>query len=384
MKTTVADAIGIALKNLNVSVVTNVPGYGASEAYKSYALHNQKMPVLSFHEEVAFSVAHGAALTGKRSASLMKAQGFVKAGNAAVDSLYTSVSAGMVILIFEDLTGRHSDNIMEIEPILHGMSFPYKRAKPDTLYDDLVNCFRESETRKLPYALLINADEINTEIEFNPKTFPEEKKRFTRNIFDQVVHPLLADYQYKVFTTKKITSDFSNIALPKTPVFPDDFPLRYKQGAQKYTVLFDAFKNIRGDIVTGDTSVSSSFAFPPYNSIDLVTHLGGSIPLAIGAYLAGYKDVWAITGDFSFLAAGNLGLIEALEREVPIKMIILYNKEAGATGGQKIHKKIMLRILAGYENFIKHIPDPQDIMEVVSVLEEAKNADELRIIIADY
>ncbi len=384
MKTTVSDAIGLALRDLHVSVVTNVPGYGASEAYKSYAFHNHKMPILSYHEEVAYSVAHGAALVGKRSATLMKAQGFVKAGNAAVDSLYTSISAGMVILIFEDLTGKHSDNIMEIEPILRGMSFPFKRAKKETVYDDLAHCFRESETRKIPYALLINADEVNSEIEIETQDFPDKLKKFERNIFAQVVHPLLAEYQYKVFTSKKITSEFSNISLPPVPNFPDDFPLRYKQGAEKYVVLFDAFKNIRGDIVTGDTSVSSSFAFPPYNSIDLVTHLGGSIPLALGAYLAGNKDVWAITGDFGFLAAGNLGLIEAFQRDIPIKIIILYNKEAGATGGQKIHKKLMLRVLAGYENFIKHIADPQDVMEVVSVLEEAKNSDELRIILADY
>ncbi len=384
MKTSLSGAIGEALKDLQVSVVTNVPGYGASEAYKSYALVNSKIPVLSFHEEVAYSVSHGAALVGKRSATMMKAQGFVKAGNAAVDSLYTSLSAGFVILIFEDLTGKHSDNIMEIEPILKGMSFPYKRATKENIYENLISCYRESEIRKMPYALLINADEINAETEFTPKNIPQPENRFERNILAQVVHPLLADYQYKVFTTKKISPDFSGIARPRIPSFPDDFPLRYKQGAQKYVVLFDALKNLRGDVVTGDTSVSSSFAFPPYNSIDLVTHLGGSIPLATGAYLAGYKDVWAITGDFSFLAAGHLGLIEAFERAIPLKIIILYNKEAGATGGQKIHRRIMMRVLAGYQNFIKHISDPQDVMEVVSVLEEAKNADELRIILADY
>lgn len=384
MKATVADTIGFALTDLGVDIATNVPGYGVSEAFQSYCKAKMKRSVISFHEEVAFSIAHGASMVGKRSAVLMKAHGFVKAGNSAVDSLYTNVKAGFVSLIFEDFTGKHSDNIMELIPILRGMHFPTKIGKVETIYDDIISCYRESEQRKMPYALLINSADIIKEAEFERRENLKKNFEFKRDLLGNVIHPLLADYQYKVFTAKKIMGEFSNIQTPQIPVYPKDFPQRYLESANKYVKFFEAFKSVRGSVVTGDTSVSSCFAFPPYNSIDLITHLGGSIPLAIGAYKAGYKDVWALTGDFGFLAAGHMSLIEILEREIPLKIVIFYNKQAAATGGQTIHKKIMYRVLAGYDNFIKHISDPQNPFEISEVLEEANNADELRIVIVDY
>ncbi len=384
MELKISDTIGQALKDLGVTVVTNVPGYGASEAFHSYAQISAKRATISFNEEVAFSIAHGASLVGKRSAVMIKSQGLTKAGNAAVDSLYTSITAGFVVFIFEDLSGKHSDNILEIAPILRGMSFPFKKARIENLYEDIISCYRESEQRKLPYALLINADKIDKVISVKLKNNLSKSFEFKRNLPAQVVHPMLADYQYKVFMAKKTMLDFNSIRQPDIPNYPKDFPTRYREGGQKYVKLFESVKTLKGDIVTGDTSVSSCFAFPPYNCIDLVTHLGGSIPLAIGAFKAGFKDVWAITGDFGFLSAGHMGLIEILERNLPLKVIILYNKEASATGGQTIHKRIMMRVLAGYENFIKHISNPQDPFEINEVLQEAKEADEFRLIIADY
>ena len=44
----------------------------------------------------------------------------------------------------------------------------------------------------------------------------------------------------------------------------------------------------------------------------------------------------------------------------------------------------MMRLIAGYDKYVKHISDPQDPMEVNEVLKEAKAEFELRVIIADY
>ncbi|GBD89635.1 acetolactate synthase 1 catalytic subunit [bacterium BMS3Abin04] len=384
MKATAADAIGFALTDLGVDTATNVPGFGVSETFQSYCKAKMKRSVISFHEEAAFSIAHGASMVGKRSAVLMKAHGFVKAGNSAVNSLYTNITAGFACFIFEDFTGAYSDNIMELTPILRGMHFPTKIGKVESIYDDIINCYRESEQRKMPYVFLINSADIMKYTEFERREDLKKNFEFKRDLLGNVIHPLLAGYQYKVFTAKKITGDFSNIQTPQIPVYPKDFPQRYLESANKYVTFFDTFKSVRGSVVTGDTSVSSCFAFPPYNSIDLITHLGGSIPLAIGAYKAGHKDVWALSGDFGFLAAGHMSLIEILEREIPLKIVIFYNKQAAATGGQIIHKKIMYRVLAGYNNFIKHISDPQNPFEVNEVLEEANSAEELRIVMVDY
>jgi TPP-dependent indolepyruvate ferredoxin oxidoreductase alpha subunit len=112
--------------------------------------------------------------------------------------------------------------------------------------------------------------------------------------------------------------------------------------------------------------------------------MGGSIPLAIGAYLAGYRDTWAITGDFSFIAAGHLGLVEPIQRNIALKVLVMYNAKAETTGGQPILRGTLEYVLSGYERYVRHIRDPQDAAEIKSVLEEANQAREMRIVVADY
>ena len=100
--------------------------------------------------------------------------------------------------------------------------------------------------------------------------------------------------------------------------------------------------------------------------------------------MAGFQDVWALIGDFSFIAAGHMGLAEAVQRDIPLKTLIFYNGKAAATGGQAIPRKVWEQLIGGYTPFVRWINDPQDRAEIETVLHEANNADEMRIIIADY
>ncbi len=143
MKATVADTIAYALQDLGVNILTHVPGYGGTETFESYKKINMRNPQISFHEEVAYTICHGASIVGKRSACLIKAQGVAKAANSVIDSLYTSVTAGFVTFIFDDNIGSHSDNIMETEALLKGLSLPYIIADTITIYDDVINAFHK-------------------------------------------------------------------------------------------------------------------------------------------------------------------------------------------------------------------------------------------------
>ncbi len=383
MKTTVADAIAYALQDLGVDIITHVPGYGGTETFESYKKINMKNPPISFHEEVAYTVCHGASIVGKRSACLIKAQGIAKAANSVVDSLYTSVTAGFVTFIFDDNVGSHSDNIMETEALLKGLSLPYIIADTITIYDDVVNAFHKSEERHQPFAIIINATEILKETEFEQQSF-RKSFIYNRDILQHVVHPLFAQYQYDVFKNKKNKETTPKIERPNLIQVPDDIPDHAKNAVKRYQPFFNIFKNFKGDIVTGDTSSSSSYALPPYDAIDIVTYIGGSIPLAIGVYLAGNRYTWAMTGDFGFIAAGHIGLLEASLRQIPLKVIIFNNKQAAATGGQPIKHTTLYKILAGYEKYIRNISNPEDPFEISEVLDEATQADELRIIIVNY
>lgn len=383
MKATISDTIAYALQDLGVTIVTHVPGFGGTEVFESYKKVNMKNPPISFHEEVAYTICHGASIVGKRSACLIKAQGLAKAANSVIDSLYTSVTAGFVTFIFDDNIGDYSDNIMETESFLQGLSLPYIIADTITIYDDVITAFHKSEKANIPFAIIINAADILKETEFERQSF---RKNFiyNRDILQHVVHPLFAQYQYDVFRSKKNGDLNSEIEKPKLIKVPDEIPERHKDAVKRYQQFFNVFQNFKGDIVTGDTSSSSSYALPPYDAIDIVTYIGGSIPLAIGAYLAGNRYTWAMTGDFGFIAAGHLGLLEASLRQIPLKVVIFNNKQAAATGGQPIHRTILYKILAGYEKFIRNISNPEDPFEVAEILDEATQADELRIIIVNY
>ncbi|MBL7137407.1 MAG: hypothetical protein ISS17_01355 [Bacteroidales bacterium] len=100
-------------------------------------------------------------------------------------------------------------------------------------------------------------------------------------------------------------------------IIPEDTPENWKKAVEKYEPFFRVYKKYGGDIVTGDTGIISQYSALPWNCFDIITYMGGSIPLAIGASLAGRKNVWAVTGDFSFIATGPLALLEAKLRNPP-------------------------------------------------------------------
>ncbi|HPN37033.1 MAG TPA: thiamine pyrophosphate-dependent enzyme [Melioribacteraceae bacterium] len=378
------EVVAQVLIDLGVKIVTYVPGHGASDVYDSYCEKIQKIPILSFHEETAYSIAHGGSIVGHRTAVLMKAQGFMKAANAVTDSQYAQNCAGFVTFIFDDTIGSNSDNILEINPILKGMYFPFKVVNVETLYDDIIKAYLFSEQNKRPVAVIIDCKLIDKKVELKQNLNLKKQFKYERNILNSVVSPLFADYQYKIFKAKNNNIDIKTIDLPNIPIMPNGINEKYKAAISKYIPFFDVFKQYKGDVVTGDTSTSSNFALPPYNCIDIVTHIGGSIPLAGGVYMAGYKNVWALTGDFGFISAGHIGLLDIFNRQLPIKIVIFYNKEASATGGQKIPKNLLKHLLAGYNNYILHISNPNDPIELNKVISEANNSDTIKIIIVDF
>jgi TPP-dependent indolepyruvate ferredoxin oxidoreductase alpha subunit len=79
-----------------------------------------------------------------------------------------------------------------------------------------------------------------------------------------------------------------------------------------------------------------------------------------------------------------LGLLEAIQRDIPLKVLIFYNRRSETTGGQPIPDGMLERILAGYESYVRHLSNPQDAREIEAVLREASSAQEIRTVVADY
>ncbi len=378
---TIAEVIARSLIDLNVEVVTHVPGHGGTQTFDAFRSQSTGSHPISFHEEVAYTIAHGAALVGTRSCCLIKTHGFIKAMNSVIDSLSCGTTASFVTILFDDKTGKHSDNIFEIDPILYGCRIPYKRTTAATLLADLTDVFQDSEFDGLPYCLVIDADEISKEIEHRPTHIEPLTEGYARNIAQHLVTPIFAEHQYKLLQWK--LNDDPHPGIPEIKSLSESLPPAYLKAVEPYLPVFDVFKEIAFDFVNGDAGVSTLSAFPPYNIVSAATYMGGSLPLAMGAYLAGKKRSWAFTGDFSFIAAGHLGLIEAIERNIPLKVLIYANGKAQTTGGQSLDLAHLDRLLSGYDLYVRRM-NVNDADSMRSVLHEASGAIELRVILATF
>ncbi len=366
------------LHRLQVQVVTHVPGYGATQVFQEWKQIAAATSV-SFHEEMAFTIAHGAALAGSRAVVLIKAHGLAKAGNSVLDAVTAGTLAGLVIMVFDDRTGSHSDSIVDVETLVQGFHLPH--LKCSHRLQEIEQAFQVSEQMQLPVAVSIDAAvvEQKTNTGFMPE-LPPFAGSFQRNIYRHLLCPVLAPHQHDILHAKQTAQSWQNIPRPQLPVVPEGLPSAWQQAVQPYIPFFEAFKPLRGRIVTGDTGLSALFGFPPFDGIDLCTHMGGSLALAIGAHLAGYDDTWAITGDFSFVAAGHLGLVEAMERRIPLKVAILVNHKALATGGQDVAVDHLERLLAGYREAVQEI-EGDDRAALKEAIQSANDGKKLSILL---
>ena len=384
MKKSIAQIIAHAIHAARADVVTSVPGFGGTQVFDALEEISPRSHPNSFHEEVAYSIAHGASLVGQRSSTVIKAHGLAKAANSVVDSLIAGTTAGFVIIVTDDRVGQHSDSIFDIAVFVQGLGIPHRALQVQGIYRQVLDAFSWSEAMQLPVVLLVDADDIDQVGTYSPVQNSISPPTYQRDVAQHVLCPLLAEYQHQVLAAKVSGQDWRGLEKPALPTIPDALPEVWQPLARLYSPLFEVFQTLRGEVVTGDTGVSTLFAFPPYNCVDISTYMGGSVPLAVGACLAGRRNVWAVTGDFSFIAAGHLGLLEAVQRDVPLKVLIFYNRRAQTTGGQPIPNGVLERILRGYESHVRHISNPQDAAEIEAVLREASSAQEMRIVVADY
>jgi TPP-dependent indolepyruvate ferredoxin oxidoreductase alpha subunit len=385
MKLKAKEAIATAMHAVGTEIATCVPGLGATEIFYDYCTLHSRRPVFSFHEEVAYTIAHGAALAGRRAFTSLKAHGFMKAANSASDSLYSGTLAGFVSLVVDDKKGIQSDSIADTVGFVEGLGIPHKLADVEEVFDDILEGFTLSEELQLPFALIIDASELD-----QPSSIPADihvdrrPKHYGRDITQHVLCPPFCRYQQQVLQHKLSGGDWRSIAKPSLRPLFEALPEKWKPVAEKYANIFNAFRWAKGEIAAGDTGLSTLFALPPYDCIDVTTYMGGSLPLAMGAYMAGIRPAWAVSGDFSFIAAGHLGLMEAMQRQIPLKILLLYNGKAETTGGQMIPAGALERVLRSYEEYVRLIHDPSDFAEVESAIKEASSSQELSIVVADF
>jgi TPP-dependent indolepyruvate ferredoxin oxidoreductase alpha subunit len=379
----ISDIIAQAFLDANVQVVTYVPGYGGAAIFDALGERTGKTGFVSFHEEVAYTVAHSASLMGSRAVLLCKTHGIMKAANSVSDSLLCGTMAGLVAIIPEDKRGRHSDSIIEAKPFLEGIGMPFIMSHPETVYDDVHLAFERSEQSRLPWAIVLDSSDVKQRAEYRTR-ISGFTGGYVRDVQQHILCPLFNPYQREVYLARMAGRDWRAIPRPPIPTIPDATSAIWRKAIETYEPFFKVYQRFRGELVTGDTGISSQFAVNPYHCMDLVTYMGGSIPLAIGAYLGGKRNVWAISGDFSFLSAGPMALFEATLRNIPLKIILLDNGQALTTGGQPIMPGALDLALAPWKTSVMILEEPDNPKKTETALDQMTRNPDLSILVVKY
>lgn len=379
---TLEQEVGRGLLDLGVGVAAWVPGLGVTGCAEAYAAVAGRAAPPSFHEEVAVGCAHGAAIAGMRSAVAMKTHGLLKAANAVSDAVFCGTTAAFVLVIADDPTGIQSDSVIAAGPVLDALELPWVASGPATIGCDLSRIVARSERLGLPAAIVIDAADASTPAVATDAEPVPPSPTYRRDPVRHLLVPALIRHQRAVLSARLAGTDPP--PPPPLPRFPDGIPPRWRPALDRYGPLFRAFAARRSSFTAGDIGISSCYGFPPYDAIDVVTYMGGAIPLAIGAHLAGRTDAWAVTGDFSFISAGHLGLLEAVAREVPLRILLLANGQAETTGGQPVPSSLLDRVLDGYADAIVPLDDPLDEHACEHALKEAVSRDELSVVVARF
>lgn len=192
MQITIAQIIAHAIYDAGARVVTHVPGVGGTEIFAAFCEISPETHQRSFHEEVAYSIAHGASLVGQRSATLIKAHGLAKAPNSVIDSLSAGTTAGFVGLVFDDRLAKHSDSIFNVAVLLQGLGIPYRRLQMKDAYWEVQDAFTWSEALQLPVALLIDTDNLGEVETYTPVQSGASSRNYQRDVTQHVVGPFFS------------------------------------------------------------------------------------------------------------------------------------------------------------------------------------------------
>ena len=100
-----------------------------------------------------------------------------------------------------------------------------------------------------------------------------------------------------------------------------------------YEKLFTGLSSLEPKVVIGD---EGSYTNETTKRIHFCFCYGASIGVTLGIAEAGIEYPWCVTGDAAFLHGGYSAVVEAVNRGISMGIIIINNKIASATGGQKI------------------------------------------------
>lgn len=371
MQINLAGVIASTLTNHDFEVVTNVPGFGGTQVYDEVKKKKTRVASMCLNEEAAFSISTGASIYGARSALLVKTHGLTKMANALCSTLSVGANAANLVFAFDDTVGKSSDNIFDALGFIKGTEVPYVVMGEDPEHD-IIKAIQISEQMQLSVVIYVDCETLNKLCPFIGTTSHYQGEKFSKRPLRFVACPPLSRMQRETFLIKKRNGyGGSNPDVPRIlGSIPQGLPPNLRQIFETYSPVFDAFGKIHRDFVAGDAGTATLYAFHERQYVDACTYMGGAPGMALGAHLAGAGKSWAISGDFSFLAAGILGVNEIISRDSPIKILVFNNGVAGATGGQVVPRDVMNNFIRGHSHIVRHLDVRMPAEKLIQILGE--------------
>jgi indolepyruvate ferredoxin oxidoreductase alpha subunit len=139
------DAVGIAVKDTGVDVITYVPGYPITDLAEALGAE------ISINEKVALEVCLGASATGLRSMTVVKQLGMNLLADPLVISATHTIGAGLVVLAGDDLGPKGSQAEMDSRHFGPLAEIPVLDPRdPTTLHLSILEAYRISEWLRIP------------------------------------------------------------------------------------------------------------------------------------------------------------------------------------------------------------------------------------------
>lgn len=336
----------------------NFPGFYSHDLFNELG-----GTVTSVNEKISYEIAWGACIAGARTVVALKNVGLHDAMDPFLNSYYTGVNAGLVLVVFDDINLTGSQAIFDSR--LYRIHVGGVWLEPGCIqecYDFAVRSLQISEETSLPVVIRMsntNLQEYGDLVEVSKKEvsklLPYKKEPKKR-----VVHPITGDYQFSLWQkkNKQILANGKSysvllqdsVGIQTNNILEETAPkINYNRSyATDKHIVTDQFDSIFKPLVESDCIISidlGGYTADYNNSADMCLCFGGATAVGAGIQeVLSNRKVVSIIGDAPFLHSGKNVIPELMKRRIPITIFVLDNGGSQGTGGQQIPGSIELEI----------------------------------------
>lgn len=192
------DAVAYGALDAGVSLVTNFPGF-----YSQDIASRADCNFTSVNEAVAFEIAYGAAVAGKRSMVTFKNVGLNVAADPFIHSTLTGVTGGMVVTVIDDVKVLGSQSRQDSRHLLDVSNMLCLEPNgPEQAYKMTKEAFNLSEKFDMPVLIRVTNQllgGVGSIVREKQKVRP---RPFVRNRKKWMVHPAHSAYQERHLAKK--------------------------------------------------------------------------------------------------------------------------------------------------------------------------------------